>query len=477
MFHRLFLDLVERFARNRGGNVALMFAIAIVPLLIAMGAAIDYALAAKMRTKMEAAADAASLSAIVQQSPGYTAAAAMTSNGNVPAGSAEASNIFNANMQGITGYSNLSLTTTVTKTNSALASTVSFTAQVPTTFMRMFGYPTIAISGSSTSNATLPLYLDFYLMLDVSGSMGLPSTNGEETRLTAINPDNYTLYPNGCVFACHFTTQGACPNAEQKYNTNGYCLGYALSRTAGGSGAPVTSCPTPGASSCIQLRADAVGYAVTQLFQTANATEVLQNQYRIGLYPFIQYLYAYFPLTSSINNSSNSPGTINYAAANLATLLDTGVNGNLGSGGTHFENAFPAMNIQISSVGNGSAPNNTLPFLFLITDGSQNYQTQWNQSWSGSNSATTLDPSLCATLKNRGIRISVLYIPYQLIQNPTNFANSEDFAANANIPNIPASLQSCASPNLFFTASTPSDITASLNAMFAQAVVSAHITR
>ena len=102
----------------------------------------------------------------------------------------------------------------------------------------------------------------------------------------------------------------------------------------------MTSCSTDGTNSCIQLRADAVGYAVNQLFVTANTSEKVTNQFRIGLYPFIQYLYSYFPLTSSINGSTTSSGTINYAAANLAKLLDTGDNSNLGSGGTHFENAF-----------------------------------------------------------------------------------------------------------------------------------------
>ena len=69
---------------------------------------------------------------------------------------------------------------------------------------------------------------------------------------------------------------------------------------------PVSSCPTDGTDSCIQLRADAVGYAVNQLFVTANATQTVTNQFRIGLYPFIRYLYAYFALTSSINGSSTN---------------------------------------------------------------------------------------------------------------------------------------------------------------------------
>src|ERR1700736_6242758 len=141
-------------------------------------------------------------------------------------------------------------------------------------------------------------------------------------------------------------------------------MSYDLSRTAGNSSnTPVTACSTPGTSACIQLRADAVGYAVQQLLLTANATAKDSNQFRIGLYPFIQNLYSYFALTSSISGSPTNPTTINYAAANLATLLDTGVNTTLGSGGTHFENAFPTMNNFITSVGNGSAWNNTLPYV------------------------------------------------------------------------------------------------------------------
>jgi Flp pilus assembly protein TadG len=480
---RRLAGLIYRFRGDTRGNLVLIFAIALIPLLAAIGCAIDYSLATRIKAKMQGAADAASVGAIAGKSPGFAAASAMTGNGSVTTAVTDATNIFNGDLASVTGYTNLSVTATVTKTALQLTSTIQYSARVPVVFMKVLGWQYLVVSGTSTSSASLPLYLDFYLMLDVSGSMGLPSTNGEQSRLAAINPDNFSLYPNGCTFACHFSAQNACnqggsypPYGGQKYNTNGYCLGYSLSRTAGGSGTPVTSCPTDGTSSCIQLRADAVGYAVTQLFITANASEKVTNQFRIGLYPFIQYLYAYFALTSSISGSSSSSGTINYAAANLASLLDTGANSNLGSGGTHFENAFPSLNTLITSVGTGASTSSTLPYVFLITDGAENPQTQWGGGWSGSNSATTLDPSLCTTLKNRGIVISVLYIPYQPIQNPTTFANSEDFYANSNIANIPGVLQSCASPNFFFTANTPADITTALNAMFNQALVTAHIT-
>jgi hypothetical protein len=83
----------------------------------------------------------------------------------------------------------------------------------------------------------------------------------------------------------------------------------------------------------------------------------------------------------------------------------------------------------------------------------------------------------CKPLKDRGIIISVLYVPYAPIQNPNHaFAGDEDGYANSNIANIPGSLQSCASPGFFYTANTPADITAALNAMFNRALVTAHIT-
>jgi Flp pilus assembly protein TadG len=506
-FSQRAIALISRFRRDNKANIAVTFVIALLPLLAAVGCAIDYSLATRMRAKLQSAADAASVASISRKSAGYLAATSMTSNGPVPAGVSDANNVFNGNMNGITGYTGLTLTSTVTKNGSTITSDVRFTAQVPVVFMKVLGYQTLTVTGNSNSSASLPLYLDFYLMLDVSGSMGLPSTNAEQTRLAAINPDNFSNYPGGCTLACHFATQDVCTNNTQKYPTNNYCMGYPISRVSysgyrqvisQNSGhlpsswlstlpaslynnlTPVSSCPTDGTDACIQLRADAVGYAVNQLFITANSTEQVADQFRIGLYPFVQTLYAYYALTSSINGSSTNPSTINYAAANLASQLDTNTNSGLGSGGTHFENAFSTMNTLISSVGNGSAWNNTQPYVFLVTDGAEDPQTKGlnGGGWSGSNHATVLDPvAQCKPLKDRGIIVSVLYIPYQPIQNPNpSFAGDEDDYANNNIANIPATLQSCASPGFFYTANTPADITTALNAMFNHALVVAHIT-
>jgi Flp pilus assembly protein TadG len=536
------LGLIDRFRRDRRGNIAVIFAISCVPLITAVGCAVDYSNASRIKAKLQSAADAASVAAISQKSAGYIAASLMTTDGTIPAGVTDATNVFNGNVATIPGYAGLSVqaspTPTVTKTGIKLASNVSFTAQVPVTFLKAIGYTTLTVTGSSTSNASLPPYLDFYLTLDVSGSMGLPSTTSEAQRMQYINPDNIVQYPTGCTLACHFSPQNsACTDSgTQGYPTNGYCMGYAISRVSQSGYAnllvkqspqgkypyknldstsilynkywqlpssitsptslytaltPVSSCSTAGTDACIQLRLDAVGYAVNQLLTTANSKEIITNQFRIGIYPFILDINPnYAPLTSSINGSPSTSGTINYAAANLATELDTNMDGNLGSGGTHIDNALNSINGLIKTVGNGSASNNTLPYVFLVTDGAEDPQSKGtpNGGWSGSNHAVVLSdpgnsyPNICTTLKSRGIIVSVLYVPYQVI-SPVNasFANDEDDFANNNIPNIPKSLSDCASPadaggSYFYTANTPTDIQNSLNAMFNHSLQTAHIT-
>jgi Flp pilus assembly protein TadG len=569
---RAFFSLLNRFRRDRRGNIAVIFGIACVPLISAVGCAIDYSEATRMKAKLQSAADAAAVASISQQSPGWIAASNLTANGEVTVAETAAMNIFTGNTLGATNtlytLNAAGTKATVTKTGPNLTSTVTFSANVPVTFMQVVGYSQLTVTGSSSASATLPVYIDFYVALDVSASMGLPSTTspngGEAGRLQTISPDNYVQYPTGCTLACHFAQvplnnlkTSACidpsPNTPtgatvtQKYPTGNYCLGYDISRVSqiayakilanhGGKLpsykytsitapqvaqpaafystsptlfpndpvlTPVTSCPVAGTDACIQLRLDAVGVAlnatqavngVDGLFATAINPLYAQvpQQFRIGLYPFITAMDVnYAPLTYSINASPTTPGTINYAAVNLATELDTNANSNLGSGGTHIDVALHTLNGQITSVGDGSSPTNTQPYIFLITDGAQDPQSKGvpNGGWSGSNHAVTLSttgntyPTICTTIKNRGIMISVLNIPYQTI-NPVNasFASDEDDYANNNIPNIQGSLDTCASPpdaqgvKYSYAASTPDQITAALKAMFQHALMTAHIT-
>ncbi len=522
--------LVNSFATDRRGNVAIMTALAALPMLAAVGCVVDYTMASMVKAKLQAAADAATLATVSTNSP---IVASAKSTGNVSAGQTYANNFFKADVTAITNSvtMNIASTSSVTMSGQTLTAKVSFTAQIPTFFTGLIGYKNIPISGSSIASYTLPVYIDFYLMLDVSGSMGMPSTTAEQARLQAVNPDNLSLYPSGCTFACHFAASQACDQSNQgpipavgkptNPSPGGYCQGFIISRlgttpvtfssgnnTNNGNhvnwnNSQVSSCPTAGTTSCIQLRLDAVGYAVNALLSTASNTEKntnTSNEFRVGIYPFIQNL-CYSSAGSSNSCSvglttSLTGSTITNFATQLASLLDTGQNSTLGSGGTHFENALNTINKSViaNPAGTGT-PSKPLPYLFIVTDGSQDYQTQWSGNWSSQNwspdaavpyqnSATVIPPNTqdstdyCGTMKKRGITIAVLYIPYQTIQNANaSFASNEDGYANSNISDIPAALRACASPNFFYTANTPTDIQNALIQMFEQAVSTAHISQ
>jgi hypothetical protein len=184
---------------------------------------------------------------------------------------------------------------------------------------------------------------------------------------------------------------------------------------------------------------------------------------RVGLYPFISQMGTLYALSNNLTAAQTAAGP-------LGSLLDTGQSTTAyGSGGTHFENAIPSLNTLITTVGTGSAASSPQPFVFLVTDGADNnqYYTTSSNSWTGSQ-PQNMDPTLCTPLKNRGITVAVLYIPYPPITNPNpNFANNEDGKVNAIIPDIPTELQQCASPGFYFSASTPQDITNAMQAIFA----------
>jgi Flp pilus assembly protein TadG len=544
--------LLASFCSSKRGNVAIICTLCALPLVSAIGCVVDYTMASTIKTKLQAAADAAALATVSINSSVVTTATSMDGSGTVANGSTTATNYFNANLTSApadTGYTGLTSSATVTKSGQTVTAALSFSASVPTFFMDILGYKNIAIAGTSTASYSLPTFIDFYLMLDVSGSMSFPSTQDEQNRLMAVNPDNLLGspgYPQGCQFACHFAAQGACPQTgdpvhEGPYpavgsSTNpspgGYCQGFLISRLGttqvsfgtpsstnnnvenGQNGinwtnTPVANCPNPGTTSCIQLRADAVGYAVNALLSQATSTESkdgISNQFRVGLFPFIRYI-----CTSSASSSNScsvglttslNGATITTFAAQLANLLDTGQDPTLGSGGTHFENALNGMNTLITTVGTGASSTNTLPYVFIVTDGSQDYQTETGGSWGSENwvastnvpypnSSTVIPPyspndqvpatpDYCTTMKNRGITIAILYIPYQPIADPSTIFNDEDGYANINASvttnYIPTALQKCASPNFFYTANSPADITSALVTMFEQAASTAHIT-
>ena len=430
------LNFWRRFHRDRRGNVAILTAFSMIGLAGTAGLGIDYYNALAAKSRLDLASDAAAIAAInaaqsyieansaTQTDPALTAAA-------ITAGKAQSLKVFASNAGSIARIA-ATPTITMTRSGQTFNAAITYQAASQNAFGPIFGVKQINITGTAASSLTMGKYLDFYLLLDVSGSMGLPTTTAGQTQLAAISPDNKNIYPTGCVFACHFSEK-ICTTVA-KLTTEQNCQGYSLAR-----------------ANNIALRADSVGAAVQAMLSTAQSTMTIPNQYRIGLYPFISQMGTLYAISNNITGAQTAAGT-------LGNLLDTGQSTTVyGSGGTHFENAIPAMNTAITAVGTGSAASSPQPFVFLVTDGADNnqYYTTSTNGWTGSQ-PQNMDPTLCTPLKNRDITVAVLYIPYQPITNPNaSFANNEDGKVNAIVPTIPAELQQCASPGFYFSAYRP----------------------
>jgi len=445
------LHALKRFYRDTTATSAIIFALSAIPAMGMIGIGIDYLTALANKARLDTAADAAAIAAIVTAQNYISANASKQSdpaltNNAMAAGQAQATKVFYANAGVASTRVSAIAASAMQRSSQTLTATVTYTGAQSTAFGKMFHVPTFPLRGKAASSLTMGMYLDFYLALDMSGSMGLPTSTAGQKQLMAVNPDDRSDYPNGCQFACHF------PGNQ----------GYQTAR-----------------SNNITLRVDSVGKAVQNLIQTAMSTQTLQNQYRIGIYPFIVNLIQAAALSSNFSQATQVAGALG------DTYLDNGtsttIGAALGSGGTHFTNMGQQLaNYMPSSPGNGTSASSPKPFVFLVTDGVDNEQTYTSSAgWNGG--STPQQPNInsyCQYAQQQGITISILYIPYQPIYNPdTSFAGNEDGKVNAVIPSVASTLQNCASPGFFFTANSDADINSAMQAMFAQAQRAARLTQ
>jgi hypothetical protein len=136
---------------------------------------------------------------------------------------------------------------------------------------------------------------------------------------------------------------------------------------------------------------------------------------------------------------------------------------------TNYTNAMTQINSIMPNPGGGTKQAGDTPqeVLFFVTDGVE------DETVGSSRVQSLMDPSYCTTIKNRGIRIAVLYTTY--LPLPTNAWYNTYIAPFQ--PNIGPNLQSCASPGLYFQVSTDQDISGALVQLFNIAVLTAHLTK
>jgi Flp pilus assembly protein TadG len=523
--------LILRLRADERGNVLLLTGLSIFILAFVTGMGVDYSRAMRLQTKLNAAADAAALAAVTQP---------MMLNDNATATTA-ATNIFTTLSTGLPGLLALTPTVTVTGNNSVTSTrtvVVSYTAASSNAFAGILAIATLAIHGTSTATATAAPNIDFYLALDTSPSMALPTTSAGLARLDS---------KFSCTFACHsnkieataggqsmpkglitgslqsnpyeivFSYNGSSTNGKNgqtmyKIDSKGtyVYLNTPVAKTISDSKIQKMCADAGGNDTCvynadgtfvdsywyalnqgISLRVTAEKGAVGDLMSLAKSYATQNSRtYRAALYTFDYGANPYnnvktiAPLTSSLDSITTASSSID-----VVTVNDKAGGGcppgavTCNSGQylfTSFQSVMNKMASDMPSVsgkGTNSAGDTPQAFLFLVTDGMSD-----EDIGSGRTRAPMQQAQLnqCTALKARGIKIAILYTEYTVASIQDDEPNQRAIATKAitQSPAIADQLKACASsPDLMYTVSTDQDISSALQTLFTRAVSTARLTK
>ncbi|MGD0023349.1 MAG: pilus assembly protein TadG-related protein [Xanthobacteraceae bacterium] len=440
---------MRRFFRDRRGNVAIIFALSLIPIIFLTGMALDFTAAAQKRMILNAAADAAALAAVTPAMMTQSNSAAVTA----------ATNIFNAEAAGVTGITNLVLTIP-TPNNSGLVRTVtvSYTASSVNSFPNVLALltktseTTWPISGSSTATSYSAPNINFYLLLDNSPSMDIAATTAGINTMVA-----NTSAQGGCAFACHESH----PAADDLGNPGGED-NYTLAKNLG-----------------VVTRIENMATATSALMSTASATEQANTAtYAMAIYTFndngLNTIYAPSGKPSSnLTNAGTAAAGIDVLEVYSNNYLTSSNNNN--DTDTNFETAMTAINTLMPNPGTGASNSTPQEVLFIVSDGVDDEvnSSSCSQPLDGTRCQQPFNTSMCTTVKNRGIMIAVLYTAY--LPLPTNSWYNTWIAPFQS--QISTNMQSCASPGLFFSVTTDGDITAAMQTLFQLAIATARLTQ
>lgn len=223
-----------------------------------------------------------------------------------------------------------------------------------------------------------------------------------------------------------------------------------------------------------------------------NSPAVVKPSYRMSINSFDVAFHQLVPLTSnyisawstqlSSMQSSNTQFMEVYDNNNICKSTTTTSHGvtttNPCGGGTansdadtNYDTAMSGITSLMPNPGNGTNQTGDTPqeILFLVTDGVE------DETVSGGRQQSTMvgTKDWCTPLKNKGIKIAVLYTEYFPL--PTNSWYNTYIAPIQS--NIGTTLQNCASSGLYYEVGLGQNISQALAQLFQSAVASAHLTQ
>jgi Flp pilus assembly protein TadG len=420
--------VISRFCRDRSGNFAVIFGVALGPMLLAAGGAIDYAAMQRARTMIDGAADSAALEAAREAAERFRANAPNWNAAGVTAGKRTFGGAAPS------GRSDIVINTpsvSVVKNGQVVTATVTYTGHIKTRFLKVAAIPALNVVHTVTSSVTVASYTDLQVVIDTSTSMGMAATLADQTAIQ-------TKLGTTCFVACHIN---AFPGADT----------VASYRAAGAT-----------------LRIDVLKQAVIAAISTLNAKSA-PGTIRVAIYTFNNTLTPVFALSSNLGAA--------IAAVNAIDLATDG-------GGTNITYALQSLLPMLPAPGTGTNPTNPKGSVLLFTDGVQDHE-QYHPASGWTNDPNwvpyapsvynqwdyqPIDPGACAPIKAKGYSFLVLNVQYLISASDLAVQTRYGDINNVVMPALPGAILGCSSgPGYSYSANTPAQISTAVTSMFVSA--------
>jgi Flp pilus assembly protein TadG len=377
----------HRFAAptDTSGSFATLFALALVPLIGVAGAALDYSRANAVRAQAQVAVDGAALAGVQKLARSATEA------------EATAVSVFAQNAPQA-----LRSTRPVIKiTENETKLSVCATGTMETGLVRAIGFSSLPLAACSEAVRPSKQYIDIYLALDVSASMGLAADEAGRDRLRGLT---------GCAFACHEKEGGQTKSNFDVAKENGILTRVDV------------------------LRKATRDFADSLLNQRDPSNGLPRNEYR----------FAMFSISDDLRKLLNPPTPFQSRVHDEIDRIQLDMN-------TQFDVALPEIDKEMGEQMDGGDRSRPRKFLFLVTDG---VQSKRGQPW-GSSAFRPIDVRLCEMFKKRGFPVAVLNVRYVPMPTEAPYNGTVARFQSQLAPN----LRACASDNLYFEAERPDEIT------------------
>ena len=456
---------------DRRGNVAIMFGLTALPIMLMIGVAVDYGRMTTAHTSLQMAVDSATLDTAIYVSQQIAA--------GTPPTSTQVTTQYQRMLAARTSTTGQFTLASSALTYNKLATQVTIAgtagATVVPSFGKFFGKTSYAVSASSTAAKNLLDFANISLVLDVSPSMAVAATPADIATLEAAT----AATPSGrCAFACHDLYSAVLPPPPPPLGSTNYEIARAKNVT---------------------LRIDVVKSAAQQLAAYIPTVQQTPQQYSIGLYTMGARLATLQTPTTNLGKISSAVAAVDFDQ--MSTVVPTlGLSAALSANqqltayaDSDFKTTLASLNGIVASPGDGSAQNKRSQFVFLVTDGlsdvgnpvnwsvntTYNYPPVPNFAVTGNDWGKTtqpLDPTWCDQFKNRGIQVAVLYVTY--VPNPSDPSGDYQKGVMTNAPpaKLSSNLTACASPGLFREASDSNQVSGMLQQLFNTIATSPHLT-